>query len=123
MVGGFEGRGFLAALMLPSGVEEGVMLVVLGLEIDPRAAGRSAGEWVGEEALLEGLEGSDGDEGEGLPNGTSESESALGVVTGEAMVDVGSGGGSLSVLAGRSAEESSRCKSARRRRRRQWPEG
>lgn len=85
IVGGLAGRGFLAALMLPRGVEEGVILVAPGLDIEPRAAGRSG---IDNEALCEGLEGSDGEVGEGLPNGTSESESALGVVTGEAMVVV-----------------------------------
>lgn len=46
-------------------------------------SGRSAD--AGEVALLVGLEGSDGDEGEGESKGVSESKSASGVVTGDAM--------------------------------------
>jgi hypothetical protein len=73
--------------MFPSGVEEGVMFAVApGLERVARAAGRSgADKWVGEEALGVGLVGAGGEDGEGLPKSASESMSASGVVTGEAM--------------------------------------
>jgi hypothetical protein len=57
IVGGFGGRGFLAALMFPNGVEEGVMFAVAPVVIAVRGAGRSANRWVGEVSLAEGLEG------------------------------------------------------------------
>jgi hypothetical protein len=84
MVGGFEGRGFLAALMFPSGVDEDVMLAVAPdvVEAD-RGGGRSADWGSGEEASAVGLEGAD--EGEGLSNTLSDSTSASGVEGFEAM--------------------------------------
>jgi len=75
--------------MFPSGVEEGVMFAVApGLDIEARATGRSADRWFGEEALgvgLDGAGGEDGEDGEGLPKGASESTSTSGVVAGEAI--------------------------------------
>jgi hypothetical protein len=56
MVGAFGGRGFLAALMLPRGVEEKVMFAVAP-----------------EVETVRGLEGAAGDEGEGEPKALSES--------------------------------------------------
>jgi hypothetical protein len=65
MVGGFGGRGFLAALMLPNGVEEGVMFAVAPVvDID-------RGKGVGE--------------GKGLSKAVSESISASGVDALEAI--------------------------------------
>lgn len=70
MEGGFGGR--LAALMLPRGVEDGVMpAVAAGLET-VRAATRSAPCCVGG-TLANGLAGSLGEVGEGLPKGESAS--------------------------------------------------
>jgi hypothetical protein len=85
MVGAFV-RGFLAALMLPKGVEENVMFVVAADVEAERTAGRS-GERSGGAALNEGLEGSAGDDGEGESKGEGESNSPSGVVTGEAMAE------------------------------------
>jgi hypothetical protein len=85
MVGGFDGRGFRAALILPSGVDDGVMLVVAALVDTERAGGRPS----------EGEPGArlgrtwwplDGEEGEGEPKGLSESNSSPGVEAGESMV-------------------------------------
>jgi hypothetical protein len=89
MVGGFGGRGFLAALMFPSGVEEGVMFAVAAEVETDRGMGRSANRLLGEEGLADGLEGAAGDEGvgegEGLSKAPSESVSASGVDALEAM--------------------------------------
>jgi hypothetical protein len=85
MVGAFV-RGFLAALMLPSGVEEKVMFAVAAEVDDERRAGRS-GDSSGGTPMEEGLEGSAGDDGEGESKGEGESNSPSGVVTGEAMAD------------------------------------
>jgi hypothetical protein len=84
MVGGFEGRGFLAALMFPNGVEDDVMLAVAPEVVDAvRGGGRSADSRSGEEAFSVGLEGAG--EGEGLSKTVSESTSASGVDGLEAM--------------------------------------
>jgi len=64
-------RGFLAALMLPRGVEEKVMFAVAPAVEVVRAIGRSGASRA--EALDEGLEGVGGDDGEGEPKGVSES--------------------------------------------------
>lgn len=64
--------GRRAALILPSGVEDGVMPVVGLVVAAERTEGRSAALWVGK-AWVVGLEGSRGDEGEGLPKGESSS--------------------------------------------------
>jgi hypothetical protein len=77
MVGGFGGRGFLAALMLPRGVDEDVMLAVAPDEEAFRGAGRSADGSSSEGASAEGLEGTG--EGEGLSKTVSESTSPSGV--------------------------------------------
>ena len=83
MVGGFGGRGFLAALMLPSGVEEDVMFAVAPDVDTVRGRGRSADRWSGEGASAVGLEGAGGEEGasegEGLSKTVSESTSTSGV--------------------------------------------
>ena len=63
-------RGFLAALMFPSGVEEGVMLAVAPVVTLERAAGRS-GTLSDEGEVAEGLEGKGGEDGEGLSKGVS----------------------------------------------------
>jgi hypothetical protein len=75
IVGAFGGRGFLAALMLPRGVEEKVMFAVAPEVETVRGMGRSPGESNEGAASLEeeGLEGAAGDEGEGEPKGVSES--------------------------------------------------
>lgn len=81
MVGALAGRGFLAALMLPSGVDEGVMWAVAAFEDMERPDGRggsSEGDWLGRES--EGV----GEEGEGEAKGLSDSISS-GVDMGEAM--------------------------------------
>lgn len=78
MVGAFGGRGFLAALILPSGVDEGVMFAVA----PPVDMERTVGRGGSREAVGEGLGcGSErvGDEGEGEPKGLSESNSSPGV--------------------------------------------
>jgi hypothetical protein len=89
MVGGFGGRGFLAALMLPSGVEEGVMFAVAPVVDTDRGGGRSADRKLDDEALAEGLDGASGEdgagEGEGLSKAVSESISASGVDALEAI--------------------------------------
>lgn len=85
MVGAFGGRGFLAALILPSGVDEGVMPAVAPPVDIERTAGRSADKCVGE-ALATGLDGAGGEEGDGESNGVSESKSASGVEAVDAMV-------------------------------------
>jgi hypothetical protein len=87
--GGAGPRGFLAALMLPSGVEEKVMFAVAA-EVEtewgaPR--GRCSGERCEWEALASGLEGKGGDDGEGEPRGES-SYSASGVDAAESMAAV-----------------------------------
>lgn len=64
--------GRRAALMLPSGVEDGVMPVVGLVVTAERAGGRSAGLGT-EEALAAGLEWSRGEGEEGLPKGESSS--------------------------------------------------
>jgi hypothetical protein len=91
MVGGFGGRGFLAALILPSGVDDGVMLAVAPLVDIERIVGRfgsskpvGEGEGRGSEGV--GEEGA-GDEGEGEAKGLSESKSSPGVETVDAMTD------------------------------------
>jgi hypothetical protein len=73
MVGAFGGRGFLAALMLPRGVEEKVMFAVAPEVETVRGRGRSAERKVGAALVDEGLEGAAGDEGEGEPKALSES--------------------------------------------------
>lgn len=62
--------GFLAALMFPSGVDEGVMLGVAPVVTLERAAGRP-GTLSDEGAADEGLEGKGGEVGEGLSKGVS----------------------------------------------------
>lgn len=84
MVGGFGGRGFRAALMLPSGVDEGVILVVAPFVDTERTEGRWGsrpveGDRLGRGSAGEGDEGV-GEEGEGEPKGLSESNSSPGVV-------------------------------------------
>jgi len=85
MVGGFGGRGFLAALMLPSGVDEDV-IVVVAPEVDTvRGRGRSADKESSALALAsaEEVEGAGGEDGagecEGLSKTVSESTSTSGV--------------------------------------------
>jgi len=69
MEGAFP-RGFLAALIFPSGVEEGVMLAVAPVVEAVRAAGRSG--TLSDKGTVElGLEGKGGDEGDGLSKGVS----------------------------------------------------
>jgi hypothetical protein len=77
--------GFLAALMLPSGVEEKVMFAVAPVVAAERAGGRPGDR--SDEAADDGLEGAGGDVGEGEPKGVSESTSTSGVVTGESIVE------------------------------------
>jgi hypothetical protein len=84
MVGAFP-RGFLAALMLPSGVEEGVMLAVAPVVDWERAAGRSGGTLSEEGAGEVGLEGKGGEDGDGLSKGVSLS-SASGVDAAESAM-------------------------------------
>lgn len=83
MVGALP-RGFLAALMFPKGVDEGVMLAVAPVVETERTAGRS-GTLSEEGTVEEGLEGKGGDEGDGLSKGVSES-SASGVDAGESAM-------------------------------------
>jgi hypothetical protein len=83
-----RGGGFLAALMLPRGVEEKVMFAVAADVEDERTAGRLGERSEG--VAFEGLEGSAGDDGEGESKGEGESNSPSGVVTGEAMAEEGS---------------------------------
>jgi hypothetical protein len=90
MVGGFGGRGFLAALMFPSGVDEGVIFAVAPVVDTLRGGGgRSTDRKPADEALADGLEGASGEdgagEGEGLSKALSESISASGVDALEAM--------------------------------------
>lgn len=75
-------RGFLAALILPSGVDEGVMLDVAPVVTLERAAGRSG------TLSDEGLEGKGGEDGDGLSKGVSLS-SPSGVVMGESAMAEG----------------------------------
>ena len=83
MVGALP-RGFLAALMFPSGVDEGVMLAVAPEVTLARAAGRS-GTLSDEGLVEEGLEGKGGEDGDGLskgvplssPSGVDAAESAI----------------------------------------------
>lgn len=84
MVGGALGRGFLAALILPRGVEDDVMLAVAPVDTE-RGGGRLP---VGEVGARLGLASwsAAGDEGEGEPKGPSESKSSLGVDAAESMV-------------------------------------
>lgn len=71
------GRGFRAALMLPKGVEEGVMLGVAAEVDTERGGGRAS---VGEVGARLGLtsEAVTGGEGEGESKGPSESKSSAG---------------------------------------------
>ena len=77
-------RGFRAALMLPSGVDDGVILAVAADVETERGVGRPC---VGEEGARLGLASGEatGDDGEGEPKGLSESKSSLGVEAAEAM--------------------------------------
>jgi hypothetical protein len=87
MVGALvRGAGFLAALMLPSGVDEKVMFAVAPEVDTERTAGRSGASVEGE-ALAGGLEGTGGEEGEGVSKGVSESMSASGVDALEAIAE------------------------------------
>jgi hypothetical protein len=91
MVGGLGGRGFLAALILPSGVDEGVMFAVAPLVDMERIAGRCGsskpvGEGLGRASEGVGEEGV-GEEGEGEPKGLSESKSSPGVERLDAMTE------------------------------------
>jgi hypothetical protein len=101
MVGAL-GRGFRAALMLPSGVDEKLMFGVGAPDVDSeRTAGRSgesreedegagAGAGVGEgETSAVGLEESGGEDGEGVSKPLSESLSPSGVDAADAMVEGG----------------------------------
>jgi hypothetical protein len=108
MVGAL-GRGFRAALMLPSGVDEKLMFGVGAPDVDSeRTAGRSgesreedeggagagagAGAGVGEgETSAVGLEESGGEDGEGVSKPLSESLSPSGVDAADAMVEGGRG--------------------------------
>lgn len=84
--GGAGPRGFLAALMLPSGVEEKVMFAVapeVETEWGP-GRGRCSGERSEGEALVGGLEEREGEDGEGEPKGDSTS-STSGVEAVESM--------------------------------------
>lgn len=83
-----RGFGFLAALMFPSGVEDVVMGVKPAPEVDiERGVGRG-GAREGEEAGGE-LGNASGDDGDGEPNGLSESKSSApgGVEAGDAMMN------------------------------------
>ena len=87
MVEAFGGRGFLAALTLPRGVEDLVMPAVVVPDVDiERTPGRggSSDEAVKGDAL--GLSGAAG--GEGESSGASESNSSSGddAMAGEAVV-------------------------------------
>lgn len=93
MVGAFP-RGFLAALRVPSGVDEGVIPnVAPPVDVARGPGGRLGSESVGE-TLAVGLEGVGGDEGEGVSKGPSPSASASGLVGGEAMM-LAKGGGEV----------------------------
>lgn len=87
IVGGTDGRGFLAALMLPRGVEEGVMLAAAPLVDRERMAGRSADNDLAE-ALEVGLDGVGGEEGEGKGESKGVSASKSGVDAVESIVEV-----------------------------------
>jgi hypothetical protein len=80
-------RGLRAALMLPSGVDEGVMVAVPVVAAE-RTEGRPA-EAGGEETLEVGLEGKGGDEGEGVSKGVSESSPSGVEAVESAMADEG----------------------------------
>ena len=82
----FAGRGFLAALMLPSGVDDGVMFAVAPVVDTERAGGRPSVGDVGARLGLPSVVAA-GEEGEGEPKGLSESKSSLGVEAAEAIVD------------------------------------
>jgi hypothetical protein len=79
MVGALGRGGFLAALMLPKGVEEKVMLVVVAPEAETERTGGRLGERCGGEALEVGLVDVGGEDGEGGSKAVSESISASGV--------------------------------------------
>jgi hypothetical protein len=81
-------RGLRAALMLPSGVDEGVMVAVPVVAAE-RTEGRPAAG--GEETLEVGLEGKGGDEGEGVSKGVSESSPSGVEAVESAMADEGEG--------------------------------
>lgn len=70
--------------MLPSGVEDVVMLAVAPVVTLERGEGRS-GTLAGEEVFEEGLEGKGGEDGEGLSKGVSLS-SPSGVDAGESAI-------------------------------------
>lgn len=61
--------GFLAALMLPRGVDDGVMLAVAPVVTLERGEGRST--LSDEGVTAEGLEGKGGEDGDGLSKGVS----------------------------------------------------
>lgn len=86
IVGAFAWRGFLAALMLPSGVDDCVMFAVAAVVDMERGRGRPS---VGEAGARLGLPSTPavGEEGEGEPKGLSESKSSVGVEAAEAIVD------------------------------------
>ena len=71
-------------MILPSGVDEGVMPAVAPPVDMERTAGRSTDKCVGE-ALATGLDGAGGEDGDGESKGVSESKSASGVDTVDAM--------------------------------------
>lgn len=81
IVGGAVGRGFRAAFMFPSGVDEVVMDAAVAPDVDmERTLGRGGSSPCGGEALGEGMSG------DGELRGASESKSSSGV---EAMVGGG----------------------------------
>jgi hypothetical protein len=90
MVGVAVGRGLRAALILPRGVEENVILAVAPVVECERTAGRS-GRRCEDEASEGGLEDKGGDEGEAAPRGESWSKSPSGVEAADVMA-VGSRG-------------------------------
>jgi hypothetical protein len=87
IVGAFA-RGFLAALMLPNGVDEGVMEALAPLVDTERIEGRrgSRVEAGGDFAIGSKEAAGDGEDGEGEPKGLSESYSSPGVEVTESMV-------------------------------------
>lgn len=87
MGGGAGPRGFRAALILPNGVEENVILAVAA-DVDtewPPGRGRWSGDRREGEALTGGLVGIGGEDGEGESKGVSESYSPSGVDAAESI--------------------------------------
>lgn len=88
IVGAVGRGGFLAALMLPRGVEEKVMLVVVAPEVEAERTGGRLGERSEGGDSEVGLEDFGGEDGEGVSKGVSESISASGVEAVDAIAAV-----------------------------------